>query len=197
MIQEYSPSDSAQTSNVSPTVNITTSNQTVDAGETISLAATATDQGGGTIASYLWTGNGTFDNDDVEDPDWTAPSPNSQTSYTLRLTATDDEGAEAFDTVIITVRAILVAPSFSDNTGDEQNWTVGTAITNIQVPTPTGNPTPTYAVVGTLPAGISFNTSTGFFLARRLPLVQAHFGFALQTVKEAPIGQLNTPQQRL
>ena len=54
----------------------------------------------------------------------------------------------------------LAAPSFADDTGDDQSWTVGTAITAVQVPTAQGNPTPTYAVVGALPSGFSFNNST-------------------------------------
>ena len=52
------------------------------------------------------------------------------------------------------------APSFSDDTGDGQDWTVGTAITPITVPEADGDPTPTYAVSGTLPAGIAFDTAT-------------------------------------
>ena len=53
-----------------------------------------------------------------------------------------------------------VAPSFADDTGNAQSWTQGTAITPITVPEATGSPTPTYAAVGTLPAGIAFNTTT-------------------------------------
>ena len=56
--------------------------------------------------------------------------------------------------------AAPVAPSFSDNTGNAQTWTVGTAIAAITVPSASGTPTPTYAVVGSLPAGLSFNTNT-------------------------------------
>ena len=55
--------------------------------------------------------------------------------------------------------ALTTAPAFADNTGDAQSWTVGTAISTLTVPTASGNPTPTYAVVGSLPDGISFNTS--------------------------------------
>ena len=53
-----------------------------------------------------------------------------------------------------------VAPSFTDSTGDDQDWTQNTAITAITVPTASGTPTPTYAVEGSLPAGIAFDTST-------------------------------------
>ena len=51
-------------------------------------------------------------------------------------------------------------PVFADDTGNAQSWTVGSAITPITVPAATGNPTPTYSVFGSLPAGISFNTAS-------------------------------------
>lgn len=51
-------------------------------------------------------------------------------------------------------------PNFSDDTGDAVTWIQGTSITNIIVPAATGTPTPTYAVVGTLPDGIIFTAST-------------------------------------
>ena len=66
---------------------------------------------------------------------------------TTTLTLTDDPPGVA-------------APSFADDTGDAQAWTVGAAITSITVPPASGSPTPTYAVVGSLPAGISFSPST-------------------------------------
>ena len=53
-----------------------------------------------------------------------------------------------------------VAPSFADDTGDAQSWTQNTAIASITVPEATGTPGPTYAVVGSLPAGVSFSTSS-------------------------------------
>ena len=54
-----------------------------------------------------------------------------------------------------------VSPSWDDNTGDAISGTVGTAISSVTVPeVDDGNPTPTYAAVGALPAGVSFNTTT-------------------------------------
>ena len=52
------------------------------------------------------------------------------------------------------------APSFADDTGFSQAWAPGTTITPVTVPIASGSPTPTYAVVGNLPAAISFNTTT-------------------------------------
>ena len=48
------------------------------------------------------------------------------------------------------------APSFADDTGDAQTWERGTAITQIVVPAASGNPKPTYAAQGALPAGITY-----------------------------------------
>ena len=56
---------------------------------------------------------------------------------------------------------VPVAPSWTDDTGDAINGTVGTAISDVVVPeTDEGNPDPTYAVVGDLPAGVTFNVTT-------------------------------------
>ena len=68
--------------------------------------------------------------------------------------------ADRNPTLTLTDDPATVAPSFADDTGDAQDWTQGTAITPITVPAATGAPTPTYAAVGTLPAGIAFNTTT-------------------------------------
>ena len=54
----------------------------------------------------------------------------------------------------------VIAPAFADDTGSAQRWTQGVAITALTVPAATGAPTPTYAVVGSLPRGIAFDTST-------------------------------------
>ena len=45
-------------------------------------------------------------------------------------------------------------PSFSDDTGDDQDWTQNTAIVEIPIPRSSGVPAPTYASVGDEPAGI-------------------------------------------
>ena len=68
------------------------------------------------------------------------------TDRNATLTLTDDDPA--------------VAPSFADDTGDAQTWTQNTAITDITVPEADGDPPPTYAVEGSLPAGIAFDTTT-------------------------------------
>ena len=58
------------------------------------------------------------------------------------------------------VESVVQAPAFNGSIGGAQTWTAGTVITDITVPAADGDPTPDYAVVGTLPAGLSFDTST-------------------------------------
>ena len=86
-------------------------------------------------------------------------TPTAAGSGTITIRATNSAGMDDW-TVAYTTVAALVAPAFVDDTGDAQDWTVGTAITEITVPVATGNPTPTYAAVGALPGGISFNATT-------------------------------------
>ena len=86
-------------------------------------------------------------------------TPTATGSGTITIRATNSEGMADW-TVDYTTVAALAAPSFTDNTGDAQTWTVWDAITAITVPAASGNPAPTYAAVGTLPAGIGFDTTT-------------------------------------
>lgn len=82
--------------------------------------------------------------------------PTNVGSGTITIRATNSEGIDDW-TIDYVTGAALVAPSFTDNTGDNQAWIQGTAINNITVPEASGNPTPTYMVVGNLPNGINFN----------------------------------------
>ena len=79
--------------------------------------------------------------------------------FSQALDSGDDNAVIYIDGTIETVLSGS-APSFADSTGDAQSWTVGTAITDIVVPEASGDPTPTYAVVGLLPAGLDFDTAT-------------------------------------
>ena len=63
--------------------------------------------------------------------------------------------------IIAFARPAVVAPSFADNTGDAQTWTLNQAIAPITVPVATGTPTPTYAVRWEASHwGIAFDTGT-------------------------------------
>ena len=98
---------------------------------------------------------GTLEISDDPDTDFAADTPTDQAIVTAegrhetRGEATVTEEAPA-----------AVAPSFTDDTGDAQSWTAGTAITPVQVPAASGTPAPAYAVVGALPPGIGFNSGT-------------------------------------
>ena len=99
--------------NVRPEVDITTADQTVDGSARISLQATATDSDG-SIASYRWSGSGTFGSATAKDTAWVAPAGGLEdTAYILRLQVTDNDGATNADTVTITVRAAPRPPTVS------------------------------------------------------------------------------------
>ncbi len=86
-------------------------------------------------------------------------TPTAAGSGTITIRATNSEGDDDW-TVAYSFAAALAAPVFADDTGDAISGTVGTAIAAVTVPAATGNPAPTYAVVGNLPAGLNFNTGT-------------------------------------
>ena len=90
--------------NAPPTVTINTAAQMVIGGRSLTLSATATDTDG-TIASTQWTASaGTFDDATTLNTTWTAPaSTGSVQQITLRLTATDDDGASTYAEIIITI----------------------------------------------------------------------------------------------
>ena len=78
---------------------------------------------------------------------------------TITIRATNSQGFDDWAVDYTTV-SDLVAPSFSDPTGDAQNWTQNDAITAITVPSADGIPSPTYSVIGSLPTGLSFNITS-------------------------------------
>ena len=80
-------------------------------------------------------------------------------SSTIRIRAMNSEGSADW-TISYVTSAALSIPSFADNTGDAQSWTVGSAIANITVPLASGNPVPTYSLISGAPAGINFNAVT-------------------------------------
>ena len=93
----------------------------------------------------------------------TAPDAPGTYHYGATIDPVTDESNtnnNASGAVTIVVVTALAAPAFADDTGDAQSWTIGTSISPITVPSASGNPTPTYAVFGNLPAGIAFNTGT-------------------------------------
>ena len=90
---------------------LNTQPQTINAGSNLQLDL---DVVGNDPITYLWSemdGNGNFSNTGIQDPIWTAPSPTSQTVYTLMITITDDDGDTDSETVEITVRAAPTIPT--------------------------------------------------------------------------------------
>ena len=96
-------------------------------------------------------------NADMSEPYQWVPANSAQViAFSVHVQGLNDQSA----TLTLTDDPATVAPAFADSTGDAQAWTQNAAITPITVPAATGTPTPTYAAVGTLPAGINFNATT-------------------------------------
>ena len=83
-------------------------------------------------------------------------TPTSVGSGTITVRATNSEGSADW-TVAYTITKLL---SFPDDPTTIQDWSVGTAISDIVIPVAVGSITPTYAVQGSLPDGIAFDAGT-------------------------------------
>ena len=83
-------------------------------------------------------------------------TPTSVGSGTITVRATNSEGSADW-TAAYTITKLL---SFPDDPAAIQDWSVGTAISDIVIPVAVGSITPTYAVVGRLPDGIAFDVGT-------------------------------------
>ena len=77
-------------------------------------------------------------------------------SGTITIRATNSEGSADW-TAAYTITKLL---SFPDDPTAIQDWSVGTAISDIVIPVAAGSITPTYAIEGSLPDGIAFDAST-------------------------------------
>ena len=143
----------------------------VDSDVRITATGVAPDDGGSPITSYDWRhrvtgsgGSGWVDRSNVISLIQAFSGLDASTQYDFRFRATNNVGDSPYSFAVqATTEATptnLTAPAFVDDTGDDQDWTQDEAITSITVPAASGTPTPTYAAVGSLPAGISFNTTT-------------------------------------
>ena len=83
------------------------------------------------------------------------------TTYTYKVTDSDPTNPDSVSltfTIAVTTNAV---PSFGASTIDDQSYTQGTQISTLTLPTATGGDgTLTYALVGTLPTGLSYNSTT-------------------------------------
>ena len=128
----------------------------------------APDDGGSTITSYDWRyrvtgsgGSGWVNRTNVTNLTQVFTGLDASTEYDVRFRATNNVGDSPYSQIIraTTDAVTLTAPSFTDDTGNVQSWTQNRTISAIIVPAASGNPTPTYAAVGSLPAGIVFNAT--------------------------------------
>ena len=109
---EYSPIGSVTTiANSNPTVTISTFNQIVAGGATVSIDATISDSDDSiSDLEVMWTGSGTFNNDELVDVVWTAPATqNTDQDYTLTVTVTDPFNAQGSATITFTVEGTAVS----------------------------------------------------------------------------------------
>ena len=143
---------------------------TVDSDSQITAVGVAPNNGGDTITSYDWRYRETgplgpwlnrFDQTNLTQV-FTGLNADQGHRFQFRATNSVGDGPYSPNANATTdaTPTTLTAPAFADDTGDAQTWTTGVAIASITVPTATGNPTPTYAAVGALPAGITFDTGT-------------------------------------
>ena len=143
---------------------------TVGSDTEITAVGVAPNNGGDTITSYDWRHRITsplgawVNRSNVSNLTQVFTGLEAARTYRFQFRATNSVGDSQYspnaNATTDATPTTLTAPAFADDTGDAQTWTVGTAIAGITVPTATGNPTPTYAAVGALPSGITFDNAT-------------------------------------
>lgn len=152
--------------NTPPVANAGADQIDIAASAPVTLNGTASSDADGTIASYAWTQTAgdtvTLSSASVVSPTFTAPTTIANQTLTFSLVVTDDGGAASTpDTVDISVLA-EVAISFTGVVGSRA-IAVGGSLSISVAGNFTGVGTPfTYSLQsGTLPTGLTLNTSTG------------------------------------
>ena len=143
---------------------------TVDSDTQITAVGVAPNNGGDTITSYDWRHRITsplgawVNRSNVTNLTQVFTGLEAARTYRFQFRATNSVGDSQYspnaNATTDATPTTLTAPAFADDTGDAQTWTTGVAIASINVPAATGNPTPTYAVQGSLPSGIAFSAAT-------------------------------------
>ena len=143
---------------------------TVDSDTEITAVGVAPNNGGDTITSYDWRHRITsplgawVSRSNVTNLTQVFTGLEAARTYRFQFRATNSVGDSAYspsaNATTDATPTTLTAPVFADDTGDAQTWTTGVVIASINVPAASGNPTPTYAVQGSLPSGIAFDTAT-------------------------------------
>ncbi len=113
--------------NQAPTVEIKTTADTLKGGETVMLGARVLDPENGVVRNQ-WSGGGIFQDASAKDTGWTAPDATNEVQiFTLTLTATDEVGLTASDSVVFTVPASNQKPTFSGSEMGIRSVDEGTA----------------------------------------------------------------------
>ncbi|MEM1401978.1 MAG: S8 family serine peptidase [Pseudomonadota bacterium] len=106
------PTPTPPPANVAPTANAG-ADQSVEAGASVTLDGSQSSDSDGSIASYEWeqTDGPTVDlsGADQAQASFAAPSASIDVELTFRLSVADDDGASTFDTVTISVDAVVAA----------------------------------------------------------------------------------------
>ncbi len=114
--------------NQPPRVEITSVGGVVNGGEAVMLGARASDPEAGGL-QYEWSGGGIFADGSVKDAEWTAPAASDvDQTFTLTLTATDELGLTASDSVEFIVPAFNRVPIFPDEESGERDVDEGTVV---------------------------------------------------------------------
>jgi hypothetical protein len=110
--------------------------QTVTSGGTVSLNGSNSSDPDGSIATYAWIKSGgtpivTLSNANGAQASFTAPAVTTPTALTFQLTVTDNGGASANDTCIVTVQPAVAAPTNQppvSNAGPDQTVAAGAGV---------------------------------------------------------------------
>ena len=116
-------------SNNQPPVAVAGNDQTVTAGDTVTLDGSGSNDPDGSISTWNWSvisGNVTLQSTGVSSVQFQAPQVATTTTVTLRLTVTDNQQATSFDDVVITVTG---NPPPTANAGADQTASPGQQVT--------------------------------------------------------------------
>jgi len=177
--------------NTPPSLSAVSANPTsVNEGQSTSLSVTASDQPGD-VLTYSWTQVspaspvGTFTGGDTATPTWKAPLLSSSTTFTLRVTVSDDKGGTSQRTVDLQVANVASAnraPVVDSTITAPASVLAGdTAALSIGATDPDGDPL-TYTWKTTVPStnGGTYSSTSGASTSWRSADISAATNYTLQ-----------------